>query len=168
MQGGAGDTYRAAECIGMRAWGGKADEIRGEDHGRVAGLLRRGGEGAAKRGPRVSGRSAHGTGGNAGALGFERLQRWGAGAFAGFLGRAGPKTARGLGRTLGYGVWAAGERGSGWAAWGVNGPPGLGWEKESGPVRGAGLRLWGFLGSFSISSPLLFLIQTNYLNSNKI
>ena len=33
VQGEAGDTYRAAERIGMRAWGGKAGEILGEDHG---------------------------------------------------------------------------------------------------------------------------------------
>ena len=33
VQGEAGDTYRAAERIGVRAWGGKAGEILGEDHG---------------------------------------------------------------------------------------------------------------------------------------
>ena len=39
MQGGAGDTYRAAERIGVRAWGGKAGEILGEDHGRASGSV---------------------------------------------------------------------------------------------------------------------------------
>ena len=62
-----------------------------------------------------------------------------AGAFTGLLGRAGPKTARGLGRALGCGVWAAGERGSGWAAWGVSGLPGLGWEKGEWAMARFGL-----------------------------
>ena len=44
----------------MRVWCGKAGGFRGEDHGSVAGPLRRGGEEASKRGPRVSGRSALG------------------------------------------------------------------------------------------------------------
>jgi len=39
VQGEAGDTYRVAECIGVRAWGGKAGEILGEDHGRAGGSV---------------------------------------------------------------------------------------------------------------------------------
>ena len=39
VQGEAGDTYRAAERIGVRAWGGKAGEILGEDHGRAGGSV---------------------------------------------------------------------------------------------------------------------------------
>ena len=39
VQGEAGDTYRAAERIGVRAWGGKAGEILGEDHGRAGGSI---------------------------------------------------------------------------------------------------------------------------------
>jgi len=54
--GGLGPSYKAAANLGVSAWGGKAGKNCGEDHGSAAGLLRRGGEEASKRGPRVSGR----------------------------------------------------------------------------------------------------------------
>ena len=85
----------------MRVWCGKAGEFRNEDHGSVAGLLRRGGEEASKQGPRVSGRSALGA--------AERGERAGLrGWLAGPAGRvrAGPR-----GPCGGKRAWAA----FGWA-----------------------------------------------------
>ena len=74
----------------------------------------------------------------------------------------------------GCGVWAAGERGSGWAAWGVSGPPGLGWEKGEWAMGRFGLDWavswvscfgFGFLFSFLFYSiSFLFSIP----NSNKV
>ena len=54
--------------------------------------------------------------------------------------------------------WAAGERGSGWAA------SGLGEGRKEWAVGVLGPGLVGLLGldSFSISSSLLFLIQTKF------
>ena len=151
MQGGAGDTYRAAERIGVRAWGGKADEIRVEDHGRMAGLLRRGGEEASKRGPRVSGRKKRARRGrNCWCAGPGRqggTRRWLAGLLA--------RSKRGVREER------AQERGG--AVAGPAGPrageesrareKGLGWVGLGLPVLGLGWVLF----SFSI----LFLKQTN-------
>ena len=96
----------------MRVWCGKAGELRGEDHGSVTGPLRRGGEEASKRGPRVSGRSALGA--------AERGERAGLAC-----GRRGPRAlARGRPGSLGRGErlgrlgLGSGKRGRDWADFG--------------------------------------------------
>ena len=126
----------------MRVWCGKAGEFRGEDHGSVAGPLRRGGEEASKRGPQVSGRSALGAaerGERAGLACGRRGLRALARGRAGSLGRG--ERRGGLG--LGSGKREGGSDGPDWVV--------LGWA--------------GVLVSFPFLFPILLLSKSN---SNKV
>ena len=119
----------------MRVWCGKAGEFRGEDHSSVAGLLRRGGEEASKRGPRVSGRSALGA--------AERGER--AGLRGWLAGPAGRRTGRASwARALGVKRWRErGPRGQAGPKAGPRVSEGVGPRGLAGrPKRGKGRRSW--------------------------